>query len=35
MDYMSSQLGLLTQTDEHREAVKQFVEKDECKTKGR
>jgi enoyl-CoA hydratase/carnithine racemase len=34
MDYMSSQLGLLTQTDEHREAVKQFVERDECKRKG-
>lgn len=30
MDYMSSQLALLTRTDEHREAVKRFVEKDTC-----
>jgi len=28
LDYMSSQLALLTQTDEHREAVKKFVDKE-------
>ncbi|MBW2142926.1 MAG: enoyl-CoA hydratase/isomerase family protein [Deltaproteobacteria bacterium] len=28
LDYMSSQLALLTQTNEHREAVRKFVEKD-------
>ncbi len=27
LDYMSSQLALLTQTDEHREAVRKFIEK--------
>ena len=29
MDYMSSQLGLLTQTKEHREAAKKFAEKND------
>lgn len=33
MDYMSAQLGLLTQTEEHREAVKRFAEKETCKKK--
>ena len=28
LDYMSAQLALLTQTDEHREAVRRFVERD-------
>ncbi len=31
MDYMSSQLGMLTQTAEHREAAKRFAEKESCK----